>query len=168
MTNPTASPDPHAVVRTLAVALSTAPVLVLVALLFVLPTTLDDAPPLPVAAGLVGLVALGVVAAETLGFRTRPLSPSEHADQSAARSTALARYQSLMMVRFALVEAAVIVGIALSFVLDHAAWPAIVTIVLGTPAMVLEVWPSRRNVARVATRLEADGVRSGLTDAFPH
>lgn len=61
-----------------------------------------------------------------------------------------------------------IVGIALSFVLDHAAWPAIVTIVLGTPAMVLEVWPSRRNVARVAGRLEADGVRSGLTDAFAH
>ncbi len=169
MTNPQATPDPHAAaraVRTLALAVVSAPALILVALLLVLPTSFDDAPSTPVALGLVGLVLLGVLAAEVLGFRAAPLSATEHADHDAARSAAFGRYQALMFVRVALTELPVLAGVALSFALEAGAWPALVTIVLGVPAMAFEVWPSRRNVGRVAARLEAGGVRSGLDDAF--
>lgn len=152
-------------VRILAFALITAPLFLVVALFFVLPTDWSNDPPVPWVLGLVGTVGVGFVAAETFGFRAQPLSRVEYASTESGRvadRAALLQYQSLMFVRFAVTEAPMMVGIAVSFILDYGLWPFLITLVLGLPVMAYETFPTRRNVNRVAERLEADGVRTNL------
>ncbi|GAA1735504.1 hypothetical protein [Aeromicrobium alkaliterrae] len=147
--------------RTLAFALVSAPLYVLVAVWFAAPEAEEDLPVLLVAAT-IGVVVVGWGLAQTLGYRTAPLAFGE--DQTVA----LQRFQTLMLLRFVLTEAPVMLGIAAAFALPYGPWPAVVAVVVGLPALAFHVWPSRRVVDKVATRLESGGVPSGLREAFGH
>jgi hypothetical protein len=147
--------------RILAFALLSAPVYILVAVWFAAPPAEEDLPTW-VAAGAIALVALGWLLAQTVGFRAAPLAFGDD------RALALQRYQSLALLRFVVTEVPVIAGVAAAFALPYGPWPYVVVLVVGLPSMVLQVWPSRRVVDRVATRLESSGVPSGLREAFGH
>ncbi|MEH3032763.1 MAG: hypothetical protein PGN07_01670 [Aeromicrobium erythreum] len=150
--------------RTLAMALVSAPVVVLVAVVAALPTDWDRVPGLTLLGPVVAFVLVGLVAAETIGYRAEPLA----ADDPDPQRTALARFQQLMMLRLVCTEVPIIVAVAVSFAFDEGAWPLLVAVVVGLPALVLEVWPSRRAVRKVADALESTGTASGLPTAFGH
>ncbi len=96
-----------------------------------------------------------------IGYRTDALSPA--LDAEAARSQATARFQQLMILRFALCESVAIVSIALAFASRP---PAITVYLLGAVIslllMAVHVWPSQRVVDQVQQRLDRDGGRSEL------
>lgn len=133
------------------------------ALFFVLP--LDETPPLwvPVAQLAAGVaVHLGL---EAFGYRTLPLDPSLSDDEAAA--TAMVRYQTGMLLRFALSEAIAIASIALAFVMPEGGFVvyavgALVSLVL----MGVHVWPWSRPVGKAAAVLEASGRASRLREVF--
>jgi len=166
MSTPAARPPQVAVMRILAIALCLSPVLLVVVLALVLPTTWGDEPPVPVVLGLVALVGVGFVSAEAIGFITEPLEPQVSASPGEAERISLGRFQSSMMLRFALTEVPVLVGLAASFVLDDGIWPLLVAVAVGLPVMWFETWPGRRNARKFAARLESGGVRSGLVEAL--
>jgi len=151
--------------RALAGSLIGAVVLVGVALAMVLPA------PEPGPGALVVLavqVAAGVVAhllLEAIGYRTPPLS-SDLTDADAA-TQARTRWQSLMIMRFAITESIAIASIAAAFALADG---SILTYLGGAAVslalMLVHVWPGARPVGKVADALEADGRRSGLRESF--
>ena len=147
--------------RTLAFALVTAPVYVLVAVWFSAPEAEKDLPTV-VAAATIAIVLSGWLLAETIGYRTAPLDFGDDA------RVAMQRYQTSMILRFVLTEAPVILGIAAAFALPYGPWPAVVAVLVGLPSMAFHVWPTRRAVSRFAARLEAAGAPSGLREAFGH
>ena len=152
--------------RTLAIALCLSPALLVVVLALVLPTAWGDEPPVAVVLGLVAMVGVGFASAEAIGFLTEPLTADVATHHDEAQRISLGRFQSAMMLRFALTEMPILVGLATSFVLDDGIWPLLVTVALGLPVMWFETWPGRRNGRKFAARLESGGVRSGLVDAL--
>ncbi|MCK5891378.1 MAG: hypothetical protein P1U38_06860 [Aeromicrobium sp.] len=160
----TASPPPvdeARQFRVLALALVTAPLVVLLAVAFAVTPAEEDLP-VAVAAAAIAVVAAGWVLAQVRGYRVAPLAPGED------RATALARFRESMVLRFVLTEAPIILGLAAAFVLPYGIWTYAAVLVVGLPSMLLHVWPSRRVVDRVATRLESGGVPSGLRETFGH
>ncbi|KQY60145.1 hypothetical protein ASD11_11705 [Aeromicrobium sp. Root495] len=149
--------------RILGLSLTTGPVIVVVALAFVLPLDTDDVPPVPVVLGLLAVAVLGVVLAERLGFRVPALTPAEAPD---AAEISLERYRVASMIRFAVVEAPILVGIVASFVLDFGLWPLLVIAVVSVPAMAWEVLPTRRTIERTKAALESGGVMSRLDEVL--
>ncbi len=159
-------PDSRAAsLRMLAIALGTAPLAVVAAMVFVLPTAWDDEPPVAVVLGLVALVGLAFATAELVGFAAPALTPQQSAVED-AQAASVAHFQTMMFLRFALTEMPILVGLAVSFVLDHGLWPLLVTVVVGLPVLWFEVWPGRRNATRLARSLESGGVRSWLPEAL--
>jgi len=147
--------------RILAFALLSAPVYILVAVWFAAPPAEEDLPTWLVAAT-IALVVLGWLLAQTTGYRAAPLAFGDDP------ALALQQYQSLALLRFVVTEAPVVAGAAAAFALPYGPWPYVVALVVGLPSMVLQVWPSRRVVDKVAKRLESGGVPSGLREAFGH
>lgn len=147
--------------RTLVFALASAPAYVLVALWFAAPEAEEDLPTW-FAAAAIGSVVLAWLLAQQVGYRVAPLVPGDDT------AVALRRYQQSTLVRFVLTEVPIILGIATVFVLPYGVWTYVVVLVVGLPSMFLHVWPTRRAVDRVATRLESKGVPSGLREAFGH
>lgn len=151
--------------RAVAGALIASPVVVGLALFFVLPV--GEAPPawVPIA-----LVAAGVVAhllIEAVGYRVPALAPS--LDDDAATGLAMVAYQAGMILRFAVAESVAIASIVLAFVLSEGglsvyAVGAGVSLVL----MGIHVWPWARPVGKGADRLEARGKPSRLREIFGH
>lgn len=132
------------------------------ALFFVLGT--DETPPTWV---LLVQVFAGIVihfVVEAIGYRPQPLD-SSMSDADAATATR-ARWQSSMILRFALIEVIAIASLAAAFVIDRGvltyAAGAIVSLVL----MAVHVWPAARSVAKTADALEAQGQPSFLREAF--
>ncbi len=167
MTSPSDVPEPSAqALRSLVLAFAGTIPIMLVALAFVLPLEAEDVPPPTLLLALLALVGAAFVLSRQIGFRTPPLRHDQAQDAAATTRTALMRFQASTMVRLALAEAPFLVGVALSFVLSHGLWPALVT---GLPSLLLmlwQAWPSRRVVGRFADALEADGIRSGLRESF--
>ena len=159
-----ATADPVRTLRILAIALGIQPLVILAAVTPVMPFDVDDEPTVPVVVGLIAVVTAGFAIAEAVGFRTPtlPISADDHTP------TSLERFQTLMLVRFSITEAPLIIGLATMFVLDEGLWPFLVTVTVGLPALWFETYPTRRNVDRLASRLEASGARSGLREAFGH
>ncbi|RYJ00562.1 MAG: hypothetical protein EON52_23375 [Actinomycetales bacterium] len=149
--------------RLLGLSLTAGPIFVVVAVAFVLPLESDEFPPVPVALGLLALAVLGVVAAERFGFRVPALKPEDADD---AGQISLDRYRSASMVRFAVVEAPLVLGIAAAFVLDHGLWPLLLVAVVAVPAMAWEVLPTRRTIERTKQALESGGVLSRLDEVL--
>lgn len=147
--------------RTLALALVSAPVYILVALWFAAPEAEEDLPTW-VAGVAIAAVVLGWLLVQSVGYRVAPLAFGD------APAVAAGRYQQSMLIRFVLIEVPIILGIAATFVLPYGVWTYVVVLVVGLPSMFFHVWPSRRVVDKIATRLESGGVPSGLREAFGH
>lgn len=169
------SPDPHPApadpartFRTLVLALVGAVLAVTVAVVLAVPVDGTSPDPEVVGAALAIVLAAAVVA-RAIGFRVPVLpasgTPQAHDD---VRREALGRFQTSTILRFAVTEAGIIVVLALTFVMDEGPWPMLVAAPVGAVLMYLNCWPSRTNVDRVATALEADGARSGLRETFGH
>ena len=154
--------------RVLAIALSTAPVIMIAILAVVLPTGWDDEPPFAVVLVLIALVGFSAMSAELIGFHTEPLDAATAGTGPDVQRISVARYQTSMIFRFALTEMPILLGLAASFALDYGLWPLIVTAAIGLPIMWFEIWPSRRNAHRFAAKLESGGVRSWLPEALGH
>ena len=148
-------------VRVLAFALISAPLFILLALWFAVEPATEDLPPIAVAAIIAVVVSAGLMAT-VIGYRTQPLAFGDDP------SVAMARFQQLLILRFAVTEAPIIAAIAASFVLPYGIWTYGVALLVGLPSLAFHVWPSRRVVNRVATQLEASGAPSGLREAFGH
>ncbi len=146
-------------IRVLALAVLGAPVLMAIVVWFAVVPASEDLPVWVVAAE-IAVVVTGWLTAQTVGFRTEPLTSSDGPD------VALERFRTGMMLRFAVTEAPIILAMALTFMLPYGAWPFLAALVLGLPLMVHQVWPSRRVVTKVASQLESGGTQSGLLDTF--
>ena len=149
--------------RVLSSSLIGALVFIGVALFFVLP--IDETPPLwvPLAQVVAGVAVHFVL--ETVGYRVQPLDPSLSDDDAAAAGRL--RWQSAMILRFALSEFVALASIAAAFVLPDGGFViyavgALVSLVL----MAVHVWPGARPVGRTADALEANGKASHLRETF--
>ena len=110
-----------------------------------------------------GVVAHGLL--DAIGYRVPALAGD--LTEEAAEAEARTRWQSGMILRFAISELIAIASMAAAFVLPDGdilvyAGGALVSLVL----MVVHVWPWARPVGRTADALEAGGRRSGLREAF--
>ena len=149
-------------VRILSGSLMAALVFFGVALFFVLGS--EDTPPLWVP---VAQVAAGVavhVLLETIGYRVPPLDTD--LSDADAQQAARARWQTSMMLRFALSEAIALLSLAAAFVLDGGVWTYLGGAVVSLALMAVHVWPGARPVGKVADALEASGRRSHLREEF--
>ena len=162
-TPPPVSPSFALSTRILAASLMGALVVMGVALAFVLPAGGSLPVVVPVAQ-----VAAGVVVhllLEAVGYRL-PALPTHLTDEEAAVQ-ARTRWQTGMVLRFAMAEFIAIASIAAAFVLTDGdilvyLGGAVVSLVL----MAIHVWPWSRPVGRTAAALEAGGKRSGLRETF--
>ncbi|MGC4942772.1 hypothetical protein [Kribbella sp. DT2] len=134
----------------------------------------DGFGPFPSAWALLVVVALAAAAysfCEVLGFRTVPLAYGGRPADVEAESWR--RFTSSTFVRFAVCEAALLLSIALAFVVDSF-WVVLLGAVLAVALILLEALPTTRNQQRFATSLEAGGAPSYLlgraqdTDHRPH
>ena len=131
-------------------------------LLFVLGT--GTAPPLWVPLAQLGAgVALHVLV-EATGYRPTPLDPSmSDADAAAAGRV---RWQSSMILRFAVIEALAIVSLAAAFIVDGGVWTYAVGALVSLGLMAVHIWPGSRSVTRTAEALESAGQDSFLRETF--
>ncbi|MDT0215354.1 hypothetical protein Q9R29_15790 [Rothia sp. ARF10] len=160
-TPPPAAPFAQSV-RILAGALMAGLVFIGIAMLFVLGT--DDTPPLWL---VVAQLAAGVVVhllLESVGYRVQPLDPD--LSDADAETAARARWQSTMILRFALSEAIAIASLAAAFVVEGGILAYAVGAVVSLALMAVHVWPSARPVRKVAAALEAAGRRTTLREEF--
>ncbi|MDO9377569.1 MAG: hypothetical protein Q7T56_01875 [Nocardioidaceae bacterium] len=149
--------------RILTVALAAAPVVITVAVLSVL--GLSGGPDM-VAVACLGLVVLGAVAAETVGFVVPAIPAGRADDPQQVANRSVAAFQAAAIRRFVAIEAPFILSIALAFSFSETAWPVVLTVVPTVLLVLLEVSPSRRNADRTAARLERDGATSHLHRAL--
>lgn len=146
--------------RTMMGALASAPLLLGVIVAVVLPV--GDPEPLLIGVVLVAGAAVAALVPQ-VGYRLTPLERGRSPEESAR--SARDRYQPAAMIRFALAEFPMLLGLVLAFV-DQSLVHGLVGVVLTLGLMGLHVWPSRRVVERSADALEADGVDSGLRREF--
>lgn len=164
MSTPLPASAPFALTtRVLAASLMGALVVMGVALAVVLPPEGSLSVTVLLVQVLAGLAAHGLL--EAIGYRTPPLAP-DLADEAAA-AQARTRWQSGMILRFAVSEFIAIASIAAAFVLPDGdiltyLGGALVSLVL----MGVHVWPWARPVGRTADALEASGRASGLRETF--
>lgn len=120
-------------------------------------------PPIWVAVLVLALVVGGFLLAETLGYATAPLPSDTDRDEAKRRSVAI--WRSKLMVRFAVTEAPILIGLTLSFVAGSR-WPFLVGLVAGWPILAYEVYPHRRSIEKLQSRLDRDGASSFLAEAL--
>ncbi|RLV56998.1 hypothetical protein D9V41_04360 [Aeromicrobium phragmitis] len=123
-----------------------------------------ELPPWWILAGLYVVLAAAVLNVERSWTRIPPLASDTSGDHAVADS--LAAYQRYMARAFLLIEIPLLLSALYAFVTDHGGWPVILVALPTVVALAFETWPSVRNVARIATALEADGASSGLQEAF--
>ena len=164
MSTPLPAAAPFALTtRVLAASLMGALVVMGVALAVVLPPEGSLSVTVLLVQVLAGVAAHGLL--EAIGYRTPPLAPD--LSDEAATAQARTRWQSGMILRFAVSEFIAIASIAAAFVLPDGdiltyLGGALVSLVL----MGVHVWPWARPVGRTADALEASGRASGLRETF--
>jgi hypothetical protein len=110
-----------------------------------------------------GLAAHGLL--EAVGYRMPPLTAGLTDEDAAAQTRT--RWQTGMILRFAISEFIAIASIAAAFVLeDGTIWTYLVGALVSLVLMGVHVWPWARPVGRTADALEAAGKRSGLRETF--
>lgn len=164
MSTPLPTSAPFALsTRILAGSLMSALVVIGVALSAVLPAP-ESVPLVTLAAQVLAGVAAHVLL-EAVGYRTPALSTALTDEDAAAQ--ARTRWQTLMIMRFAIAEFVAIASVAAAFVLpDGSILTYLGGAVVSLALMVVHVWPGARPVGKVADALEAGGKRSGLREAF--
>jgi hypothetical protein len=93
----------------------------------------------------------------------RPLTPGGDAARAAEAAAVL--FRQAMLLRFALSEAVILLGLALA-VLTHSQWTYAAGFVLGYPLLIVWALPTRGMVERVRRRLEGAGAESHLWAAL--
>lgn len=123
---------------------------------------LVDFPPVWFLVALAAVLALGTLLAERLGFAADPIAPQ--ASDDAQFALAAKHYQSRMMLRLALTEGALLVIALATFAFEYGRWPVVLAGLPGLAIMAFEVWPSIRNVEKIAAALESEGQPSHLLE----
>lgn len=129
-----------------------APVLVLVAMWFVLGETLTDPTPWPFVIGLVALTVIGDGVLRIFGYRTVILPRGLSKADAMARS----RLSDLPM----------LLSLALAFLTPGGFYLVLFGCALTLNLLVVHVWPTQRSVERTIDSLELDGTRSHLREAL--
>lgn len=111
---------------------------------------------------LLAAVALATFFAERVWLGTPALNPGS-AD---ATRTGLGIYAGQTVRRLAICEAPILLGVAVAFVTDNAAWPILIAGVPGLLVLTFEIWPSARNLSLTETMLDSKGAESGLIESF--
>lgn len=148
--------------RTLTGSLMGALVLFGVVLSFVLGTSTTPPPWVPLVQLIAGVAIHFLV--EAVGYRPEPLD-AEMDDEEASAAGRL-RWQSSMMLRFAMVEVIAIASVVVAFVTDGGVWTYAGGALVSLALMAVHVWPGSRSVTRTAEALEADGRASFLRESF--
>jgi hypothetical protein len=138
-----------------------APIVLAVPVWFAITEMAD--PPIWVPVVVLALVAGGFALAETMGYVT-PALPSD-TDRDEAKRRAVAIWRAKLMFRFAVTEAPILIGLTLSFV-ANTRWPFLVGLVAGWPILVYEVFPHRRSIEKLQSRLDSGGASSFLDEAL--
>ena len=136
----------------------------LVLLFFMLGGDSEPFPPIWLTVVLLVLVAAGGFMAERVWLTASPLSPQTDVDE--ARRDAVGIFAAQTVRKLMWCEAPVLVGVLMSFVVDHGGWPIAIA---GFPGLVLltwEVWPSPRNTSLTAAMLDSQGAESRLVESF--
>lgn len=163
---PTATPAPTwQSLQVLAMSLVGAPVVILVAIWFVLGSDDPWSPPTVMLAVPV-VLALGAAAMiQAVGYRTPALpatTPSQEAGETGAR-----RFQSLMMIRFVLSELVTILPLALAFVVPHGGFSVLlIGVILSEALMLTHVLPNDTQVEKVRRSLASQGAVVPLREAL--
>lgn len=154
------TPNRLAALRLTAMTLVTAPLVILLAMVFVLPH--DDGTAPLWAWGVVALDAVFVAGiVSTLGFRTAAIAPGTPEDE--AQQVAWAALQGTTLVRCALTESVAIVALVLAFVVPEGG--LLLYVVATVVSVVLSIvlsWPGDRVVDRIRESLERAGGLSYL------
>lgn len=138
---------------------------ILLALSFVLPPGDEALSPVAALVQLVAALALHVVL-DRIGYAVPALDRSLDVDQATGRAMVINQQRTVF--RFVFAESIFIISLALAFagVVAGGFWVVAVGAVLALALLGVHVYPWRRPVERTAERLEADGARTRLREAF--
>lgn len=166
MSSPAPGPvSPLVTLRITAAAITVSPLVLLVAMAFVLSDSADEAPPLWALGAVVAYAAVIAVAASSFGYRVRAIAPGTPPEE--ARGQARAAFSSSTTLRLALAESVTVVSVVLAFLISEGGLLVVVVgAVLGVVIMTALGWPGDRSIARVQEALESEGTPSSLREAL--
>jgi hypothetical protein len=145
-------------------ALLAAPVIVLVAMWFVLGDTLTDPTPWPFVIGIVILSVIGDLVLRTVGYRTVVLPRGLTKADAMAQSRL--SYQAALFRRMTIAELPMIISLALAFLTPGGYYLVLFGAALTLNLLVVHVWPSERSIDKTIASLELAGTRSHLREAL--
>lgn len=145
-------------------ALLAAPLVIVVAMWFVLGDTLTDPTPWPFVIAVVALGLVGELVLRTFGYRTLVLPRGLSAADTMARSRL--SYQAALFRRMSVAELPLLIALALSFVTYGGFYLVLFGAAMTLNLLVVHVWPSQRSVDRTAASLELGGADSRLREAL--
>lgn len=145
-------------------ALLAAPLIIVVAMWFVLGHTLTDPTPWPFVIAVVAIGLVGELVLRTFGYRTVVLPRGLSAADTMARSRL--SYQAALFRRMSVAELPLLIALALSFVTYGGFYLVLFGAAITLNLLVVHVWPSQRSVDRTAASLELDGADSRLREAL--
>jgi F0F1-type ATP synthase membrane subunit c/vacuolar-type H+-ATPase subunit K len=130
---------------------------------FIFPS--GEFPPIWVPLAFGGLAVISHLLSRTVGFRVKPIPagtlPAE------AMATALAAFQSSLILRFVFSEAVAIVALVVSFIVVPQTWVTyLIGGVLSLILFAVNVWPSTALISKVQQQLDREGGQSFLADAL--
>lgn len=149
-------------------ALIAAPLVIVVAMWFVLGHTLTDPTPWPFVIAVVAVGLVGELVLRTYGYRTVVLPRGLSREETIARSRL--SYQAALFRRMSVAELPLLIALALSFVTYGGFYLVLFGAAVTLNLLVVHVWPSRRSVDRTMVSLELGGASSRLPEALglPH
>lgn len=151
--------------RVTCAAVITTPLVILLALVFLLQDSSTGSPPAWALAVPVVQAAVVALVVSTVGYRTVAIAPGTREEE--ARRTSLSAFTATTLVRLVLPESVAIVAVALAFVVEEGGLLVyVVGMVLGMVLMIWFGWPGERSITRVQESLEREGARSHLREAL--
>jgi hypothetical protein len=145
-------------------ALLAAPVLIVVAMWFLLGDTLTDPTPWPFVIAVVVIGVVGELVLRTFGYRTVLLPTGLSRADAMARSRL--SYQAALFRRMSVAELPLLISLALAFVTYGGFYLVLFGAAVTLNLLVVHVWPTERSVDRTAASLELGGARSHLREAL--
>lgn len=150
--------------RIMAGALLAVPVILLVAMWFVLGDTLADPTPWPF---VIGVLVLGFgceLVLRSVGYRTVVLSRGLTKSDAMAQSRL--SYQAALFRRMMIAELPMIVSLTFAFIIPGGFYIVLFGAAATLNLLVMHVWPSGRSIELIQASLELGGNRSYLREAL--